>query len=226
MATHQSLSGRTDSQLLQGMVSSYEHRYNDAYWAVFDEHVRPTLGPAPVIVDLGCGPGLLLQDISRRIPGATLHGYDVTTAMIDHAKTLDFGGEPPALGVLDLATAELPLADGSVDVAAMTAVLHLFEEPFTFLARVRRALKPNGRFLLYDWVRTPLPEYLDRRAADSGENQESARRRALKLFPVHNRYTADDWRWVLAEAGFQVLSDTTPRDGFHHLFAAVAKDAT
>ena len=60
------------------MVKTYPERFGDAYWALFTAHVAPSLPPYPVMMDLGCGPGLFLRELGERYPTATLYGYDVT----------------------------------------------------------------------------------------------------------------------------------------------------
>ena len=219
MTTHQELTGQSDADLLQRMVASHETRFTAAYWAAFDEHVRPRLSASPVLADFGCGPGTVLRDLSQRVPGATLHGYDVTPAMIDYARTLDYGGAPATLAVTDLAGGPLPLADGSVDAIAMSMVLHLFVDPFAFLAEVKRVLKPAGTFVLYDFVRTPFAEYLARRAA-AGSDDPSARSRSLGMFAHHNKYTIEDWHWVFSESGFDLVGEAEPQAHFSRMFIA------
>jgi hypothetical protein len=61
MVTHQTLSGTTDEAFLQRMVRTYAERFGESFWTFFTTHVASRLPPCPVIVDLGCGPGLLLQ---------------------------------------------------------------------------------------------------------------------------------------------------------------------
>ena len=34
---------------------------------------------------------------------------------------------------------------------------------------------------------------------------ELARQRLLRLFPTHNKYTVEDWLWLLAQGGFDVV---------------------
>jgi SAM-dependent methyltransferase len=223
MTTHQSISGQTDDDLLQRMIRTHPNRFGDAYWEVFDQHVLPRLGLVPTVVDLGCGPGLWLQDVAKRVPGARLHGFDLTSAMIDYAKTLDYGGSTPTLDVLDIVEQPLPFADGSVDLIDMTAVLHLFNDPFGFLAKVKRALKPTSVFLLRDWVRRPLVEYLARAQDNPDDTSEEARRRRMALFPYHNRYTVEDWVFLLIEAGFEVIGRDEQAEAPQRMFAAVPK---
>ena len=222
MTTHQQLTGSTDDEFLQRMVESSAGRFGESFWALFDAEVRPRLPEAPAVVDFGCGPGLFLQAVSRRIPAATLTGLDLTPAMIEHARGLDYAGAPPTLEVADLTADRIALDDASVHLGAMTAVLHVFDGPFAFLAEVRRALAPGGIFLLYDWVRTPLREYLAERVSKEAPEPAVGRLRAMRLFPSHNKYTIEDWRWLLGECGFEVVADAAPRAHFH-AFVATAR---
>ena len=219
MPTHQSLTGATDDELLQRMVDTHAERFGPPFWAFFAEHVHPALPREPVVVDLGCGPGLLLRDLSPRLPKGRLHGYDVTPAMVSYGQQLAFAGSRPSFATHDV-TQPLPHPTGSVDLLCMSSVLHVLDEPLPVLAEIRRALAPTGLLLLYDWIRQPLAAYLAWRREVLKESPAESRRRGFRLFPVHNKYTAEDWRWLLAEAGFRVHAETQPRTS-HRIFVAV-----
>ena len=215
MATHQSISGMSDTELVERMVDSHDERHDHAFRSYFDTHVSPNLPGRPTIVDLGCGPGLFLRDLSRRFPGSALHGYDLTSAMITYAQEeVTYAGPKPTLAVHDLTAQPVPLADGSVHLINMTAILHLLDEPLPILAEIRRLLAPNGIFFLNDWVRAPLTEYLDSRVEGEGEERQDSLRRWFRLFPVHNKYTTEDWQWLLAEAGFAIRETASLRANF------------
>src|SRR5882672_11197488 len=125
------------------MVTTHSERYGQDYWAAFDADVAPHLPASPVVIDVGCGPGLFLRDLARRDPSASLYGYDVTPAMIEYAQGLAWPGVTPTLVVHDVATAPLPHAAGTVDLVSMTSVLHVLDEPLPVLAEIRRVL-PRG----------------------------------------------------------------------------------
>src|SRR5262249_8394695 len=57
------------------------------------------------------------------------------------------------------------------------------------------------------------------RGGATQEGRAEIHRRGFRRFPVHNKYTADDWRWLLAEAGFHICAETQPRPS-HRLFVA------
>ena len=218
MPTHQSLSGASDEDLLQRMVATHPERFGEAYWALFTAHVAPSLPPRPVMIDLGCGPGLLLRDLGERYPAATLYGYDVTPAMIAHGRQVSSPtGAKPTLTVHDVSAQPLPHAAGTAHLVSMSSVLHVLDEPLPVLAEIRRVLGPGGVFLLHDWIRQPLSTYLAWRRDVLGEGQAESQRRGFRLFPVHNKYTTEDWAWLLAEAGF-VIGHQTQLRASHRIF--------
>ena len=201
------------------MAETYEDRYGFAFWELFDTAVLPRLPDSPVVADLGCGPGVFLQDLSRRLPGATLYGSDVSQDMVDRAKELDYGGATVELTQQDLTQPPLPMPDGSVDLVTVITVLCFIDDPFPILAELRRVLKPDGTFVLLDWVRHSLKEYLEGRA-QAGGNEDHQHR--MQRFPLHNRYTAEDWRWLLGQGHFEILAETAPRES-HRAFVAAPK---
>jgi len=217
--THQSLGGASDEELLHRMVTTHDERFAPAFWAFFDAHVGGRLPARAVMADVGCGPGLLLRDLGERYPDAVLHGYDVTPAMIAYGRQLRFKAASATFTLHDVVAQPLPLADATVNLASMSSVLHVFDEPLPTLAEIRRVLAPGGIFLLNDWIRQPLAAYLAYRRDVMKESGPEGLRRAFRLFPVHNKYSVEDWRWLLGEAGFEVLAQTELRAS-HRIFVA------
>src|SRR5262245_6415034 len=227
MATHQTLGGTSDEDFLQRLVSNHHERFGADFWATFTAQIAPALPPQPVIVDLGCGPGLFLRDLGERYPQATLFGYDVTPAMIAHGQQSPTTGARPTLAVHDVATQPLPHADGTVHVVTMTSVLHVLDEPLLVLGEIRRVLVPHGLFVLHDWIRKPLQTYLASRQERQEEESDVSRQRGFRLFPAHCKYTTEDWQWVLGEASFAICDQKQLRPT-HQFFVTttVAKAST
>ncbi|MCB1645572.1 MAG: class I SAM-dependent methyltransferase [Pseudomonadales bacterium] len=226
MATHQEIAGVSDEDLVKRMLSSHADRFDEQFWAYFAEQVAPALPEQPVLTDLGCGPGLLLRDLSERYPTATMSGFDITPAMIEHAQSqVTYAGKMPQYEVRDIAADGIPLQSGSVHLTTMVAVLHVLANPFTMLAEIRRILAPDGIFLLQDWIRTPMPQYLDRMIDPALPEEEKARMLPgmLRLFPAHNKYTTEDWLWVLDKSGFTVVDHRQLRSP--HFSAFVCRPA-
>jgi SAM-dependent methyltransferase len=205
MATHQEIGGMSDQDLRDRMVERYAARFDVEYWKFFKANLGRHLSSQPTILDLGCGPGLYLRELSEGHPDSTLYGFDITPAMIEYARDLRYPGTAPTFMLHDLTKDPLPLETETVDLVTMTALLHVLDDPFAVLAEARRVLRPSGFFLVDDWIRTSLSQYLESRGTNRGEEQEN-RRRWLKLFPFHNKYTVADWKWILAEAGFSLVT--------------------
>ena len=203
--------------MVERMASSRGRRYPPEFWAFFETCVRPRIGGASAIADLGCGPGLLLQDLALRLPEATLRGVDVSDAMLANARALDFPSGAPSFTQHDLNDAPYPFEDASFDLCITASVTCFLDDPLVLLAEVCRMLRPGGVFLLYDWRRQALPDYIENRRG-SGDDRTAL----MNVQPYHNRFTVDEWRWLLAEGWFEVVGEAHPRVS-HVAFASVPR---
>jgi ubiquinone/menaquinone biosynthesis C-methylase UbiE len=223
MPTHQEIAGFSDDEMVQRMINTHLERFDAAFWDVFDIHVQDRLPTQPVVVDIGCGPGLFLRNIGERYPQSTLYGYDVTPAMIAYAQQTSSAGSQPTFTLHDIMASPLPLEADSVHMVTMNAVLHVLSEPLRVCAEIKRVLVPGGVFLLNDWIRTPLKSYLESRTGDlSGDALIEAQQRGYRLFSAHNKYTTEDWLWLLSEAGFHVCGMAQTRPHFRIFVNVVA----
>jgi ubiquinone/menaquinone biosynthesis C-methylase UbiE len=105
---------------------------------------------APTIVDLGCGPALLLPELARAVPGARLVGVDPSGAMLQLARrVLDEvdGGDHSLVGGRAEA---IPMGDASVDALVSLKNLHEWEDAPLGMAEVVRVLRPGGVLFLRD----------------------------------------------------------------------------
>jgi ubiquinone/menaquinone biosynthesis C-methylase UbiE len=93
------------------------------------------------IVDIGCGGGVLVRELAGR--GARVVGVDVSEQQLARAIACD--GESGARYLVGRAQ-QLPLDDGSVDVAVfMRSLHHVRPEDLTLALReARRVLRPDG----------------------------------------------------------------------------------
>lgn len=102
----------------------------------------------PIIVDLGCGPGDLVVEISHRLREARIVGIDMSPSMLlwagRHATT------DGRLRFLVGDAADLPFDDASVDLVVSTLSMHHWAEPAEVFAEIARVLRPDGVALIYD----------------------------------------------------------------------------
>ena len=226
MASHQQISGISDEDMVLRMINSHDDRFDPTFWDFFTATVAPRLPETPAIVDLGCGPGLFVRDLAKRIGNGRLYGYDLTPAMIDYAEQqVNYSGLKPEFAVLDLTREAVPLPDRSVDLIAMTAVLHVLDDPLSLCAELKRLLAPGGTFLLFDWIKQPLEQYMEMMMTNvPPERVEVTEKAMLRLSVAHNKYTIQDWVWLLAKGGFEVIEHQQLRSEHFHAFVCQAKD--
>ena len=105
-------------------------------------------GPADTVVDLGCGPGLLLGHLAGA--AGRVIGVDNSPRMLDAAAKLLPEGPEVSLRIGDLE--HLPLRDGAADAAIMSLVLHHLAAPQDGIAEMGRVVRPGGQAVLADFL--------------------------------------------------------------------------
>jgi SAM-dependent methyltransferase len=120
-----------------------EHRELVARTA--DELAKVVAPPGPV-ADLGCGPGAHALALARR--GYDVVGVDGSPRMVAVARTRAARDKVHATFDVHDVSAPLPFAGASLEgVLAILALQHL-PHPATFIAEVRRCLRPGGHLLI------------------------------------------------------------------------------
>ncbi len=104
------------------------------------------------VMDVGCGPGLLAQDMALAVgPGGQVTGFDLSPDMLALAQKRCAGLPQVAF---DQGTIEkLPAASDSLDAVACIQVLLYVEDVTRALKEIHRILKPGGRIAVLetDW---------------------------------------------------------------------------
>ena len=152
------------------------------------------------ILDLGCGTGLELESYFPRNPSAHVTGIDLSPKMLS-ALEAKFPGRD--LKLLAGSYFQLPLGEGVYDAAVSVESLHHFtkEEKIPLYKKLRKALKPEGYFILTDYFSLSDGEelahredFLARKAAEGISDGE--------LYHYDTPLTAAHETEALLEAGF------------------------
>jgi ubiquinone/menaquinone biosynthesis C-methylase UbiE len=150
------------------------------------------------ILDVGCGTGMALRELARRLPGAaTLTGIDAAAGMISQARAK---ARDPRLTFVQGVAERMPFGDRSFDLVISTTSFDHWADQRAGLAECHRVLEPRGSFVLADLCSSWLLPTL------TGGRRDRARTplRATKL---------------LAAAGFRSLA-------WHRLYAGIIKAVT
>lgn len=121
------------------------------------EDLIADLPPDAAVLDVGCGPGLLVAALARRHPHVRFHGIDLDPEQVRLACRLHRG--IPNASFHHGRGRHLPFADHVFDAALATESLHHWRHRSATLAEIHRVLRPGGRlWVLEDRGRSSWPE--------------------------------------------------------------------
>jgi len=105
------------------------------------------------IADIGCGGGGATLEILRRAPaGSVVHGFDISSALIELARSRKRPDERAiAFEIADMATASMP--ETPYDRLVSRFGIMFFDDPLAAFANLLRWLAPGGRFAFAAWGR-------------------------------------------------------------------------
>ena len=110
------------------------------------------------ILDVGCGPGELVLELTRK--GYDAWGVDISSGMVVEARrTLENGGFPGFRQIRVGDIEELDFPDQSCDVVVAAGVLEYLQEDARALSEMRRVLKKDGYLILNVTNRTSYLTY-------------------------------------------------------------------
>jgi 2-polyprenyl-6-hydroxyphenyl methylase/3-demethylubiquinone-9 3-methyltransferase len=101
--------------------------------------IPPAARPGAVLVDLGCGAGLLAPHVAGK--GYTHIGVDLTRSALEQAR-------PYGVRAVHGDITRLPVTDACADVVSAGEVLEHVTDPRAAIAHACRILRPGGRLVL------------------------------------------------------------------------------
>ena len=196
------------------MEQTFENRFNEEFWSMWDSNFLPNLKQDSVVLDLGSGPGTLIKALANRHPELKVVGVECAPYMISAV------GDLPANASLleaDLQNPRLEFADNSISAAITSAVIHEMIQPIRMFKELQRVLKTGARLYIFDWVRAPLESYLKRSETDPFEDDVSqdVLEDLFVHFIEHNRFSLDDLVFMLKHTGFDLLDSGFKNEGQH-----------
>ena len=113
-------------------------------------------GPTDTVLDVACGPGLVVCAFAQVARHAT--GIDLTPAMIERARTLqqEKGLTNVTWQVGDVLP--LPYPAASFSIVTSRFAFHHFQDPQAVLAEMKRVCTPGGKVVVIDVIASPDPE--------------------------------------------------------------------
>jgi len=141
------------------------------------------------VVEIGAGTGV---NFPYYPPGVVVAATEVEPGLVRKARRA--AARSPSIEVIAASADALPFSDGAVDTVVSTAVLCTVPDLAAALEEVHRVLKPSGRLLFLEHVRSDDPELAHKQ--DRGERRQM--RLAAGCHPNRDTVAA------IAAAGFEL----------------------
>jgi protein-L-isoaspartate(D-aspartate) O-methyltransferase len=158
------------------------YRY-DGRWLPVAERIAQTyrLRAGDRVLDVGCGKGFLLHELTRAVPGLVVAGLDVSAYAIEHAK------EEVRDVLVRGDASSLPFEDDAYDLVISLGTLHNLgvEALFAALAEIERVARRDAYVMV-----------------ESYRNQREKANLLYWQLTCRSFYSVEDWEFVFAHAGY------------------------
>lgn len=105
------------------------------------------------ILDIGTGPGWLLEKLYKASSKLQITGLDISPSMVEKArKNMQDLKLSDVIDIKEGGSNNLPFADDSFDAIVSTGSIHHWKDPTVGLDEIYRVLKKGGHALIYDLV--------------------------------------------------------------------------
>ena len=160
--------------------------------------IRPVV-KAKTVLELATGTGLIAKHIVNA--AAHIEATDASAEMITEAKR-DNRSAKLHFSVQDMFS--LPYADGSFDAVIVSNALHIVPQPEKALREIRRVLKDDGVLI--------APTFTH--AGNSFFGKVRAFFMKLAGFPLHSRWTSEEYLTFLQQNGWTVRKSVVLKASF------------
>jgi len=111
------------------------------YWDYRDSEILKYIEDEKIIVDIGCGEGILMEKIIQRLPDVKVFGIDLSFENVSICKE-------HGLKVCSGSVYGLPLDDSSLECVLFIEVIEHLDEPESAIKEINRVLKKDGFLIL------------------------------------------------------------------------------
>ena len=180
-----------------GRYDRFMRKDRAAYEKMY-ELIRPIV-KAKTVLELAAGTGMIAKNIVNA--AAHIEAPDASAEMIAEAKRYNRSAKLH-FSVQDMFC--LPYADGSFDAVIVSNALHIVPQPEKALREIRRVLKDDGVLI--------APTFTH--AGNSFSGKVRAFFMKLAGFPLHSRWTSEEYLTFLQQNGWTVRKSVVLKASF------------
>ena len=109
----------------------------------------PRLETGAAVADVGCGTGVAMIEMARAFPKSDFHGYELSEQALERGRANAREASVSNVVFHDVRSEPLP-DDARYDFVTTFDCLHDMTDPAAIIAAIRRAIRPDGSWLIAD----------------------------------------------------------------------------
>ena len=184
------------------MMNTYGKVHNSKYWSEIDSIV-PREGTKQIL-DIGCGPGLLLKESIDRYNVSSAVGIDLSPVMLSKAnEVLEPYKSQVEVNLVEQHMQEDTSLPVAMDLIFCSRVMRSFENVIDVLQEVKKSLSVNGYFILLDWDRLGINSYLKYFENDDYLKTMTFEDK-IRLQRNFSKYSLEDWFILFNHVGLSI----------------------
>ena len=191
-----------DKDRIKLLIERFSLVYNERFWKSISNHLQENIPFS--LLDIGCGPGLFMKEISNRFPKAALCGTDEKPEMLEEA-----GKRVPEADLIRGLVDEkfINSHNKKYDIIYAGLVFHELDNQIYFLDGVRKHLiNKGGLLIIYDFVIVPIDIYIKAYAPFMSKDE------IIQRFPKPAKFAKNDIEFLFKETGWsrEAIYDVLP----------------
>lgn len=187
---------------MERMLNSYHNVHTARYWNEVSPHIAQNAQGR--ILDIGCGPGLLLKDMISKFHANYAIGIDLSEIMIEKAKEINKSSlHEGKIRFILQHMQENPNLPDSLDLILSSRVMRSFENLTEVMDNIYHSLNIGGKFVLLDWAQASIRSY-EHHFKQNRDNKITPQD-IIRYHRNFSRYSLDDWDYIFNVSGLDVV---------------------
>jgi len=138
----------TFSENIESEVNRLRYQVDLFYSREFEIYKKLGLKDGMKIVECGSGPGFLITNIKRDLPGCIATAVEIDPYLVEHLKRNSEDNGKMLIEVKHASIYKTELPDNSFDFAIARLVFEHLTQPADAISEIRRILKPGGTIVI------------------------------------------------------------------------------
>ncbi|UCB44741.1 MAG: class I SAM-dependent methyltransferase [Spirochaetota bacterium] len=181
-----------DKDRIKQLIERFSLVYTELFWKSISNHLQEDTPFG--LLDIGCGPGLFMKEISKRFPKASLCGADEKPEMLQEARK-----RVPEADLIQGLVDEKFISSHNkkYDIIYAGLVFHELDNQINFLDGVRKQLiNKGGLLIIYDFVIVPFDTYVKAYVPFMSKDD------IIQRYPKPAKFLKNDIEFLFKETGW------------------------